>query len=72
METCEITVPVSQKYPHCMAGEENEATHLEHRGIGKRRGRENAREGKGVDGGRSDPELHRTGERGGNFKKRPE
>lgn len=51
-----------------MDGGENEATHLGYKGNWKKKGRENAREGKRVDGLRSGQELHLTGKRGGNFK----
>lgn len=70
MGTCEITVPVSQKYPH--SGEKNEATHLEYGGVWKIKRRKNLREGKGVVGGRSGQELYQLSKKERNFKQVPE
>lgn len=60
--------PSQSEIPTLMDGGENEATHLGYKGNWKKKGRENAREGKRVDGLRSGQELHLTGKRGGNFK----
>lgn len=51
-----------------MAGGENEATHLEHRGVWKRKRRKNAREGKGVVGGRSGQQFYHLSKKERNFK----